>query len=105
MSPMNSHAREVAAILEVVGEYEAAKSAVAAVLSQTQIMQERAKMAATFADRDNAAIYVVNAMQWKNREAQQCYRLFGDLTRWSMSSHAERMGWVENLIFDLLVPF
>jgi hypothetical protein len=96
---MNSHAREVAAILEVTADYYAAAPGFEP--SQEDII----KMTASYEFRDIAATYLISAMRWSDGNARETYRAFAALGLWSTATVKDRRMWVENVVVDITIPF
>ena len=95
---MNSHAREVAAILEVVGQHFAASHS----------DDEIAKMTASFDFASSALIYLVQKMGWKGRrEARDADHMFSHrVMLWEHATLEERVGIVKNIVENVQeVPF
>lgn len=103
---MNSHAREVAAILEVMEQYDRAKADVRDILSASPSREEIFKMTASFDFRTSAAEYLIRAMKWTCRhDSAEAEAAVKALSQWGASTIAERVAMIENIVIDIEIPF
>lgn len=100
---MNPHAREVAAILEVVGDFYA-QPATNFTPSRDGIL----RMAASYEFAGSAAIYLIGGLKWSGWKAEEISRAFADpdtATIWRNASVERRIQMVENEVMSAEVPF